>query len=203
MFNIKNVFKKSNRQFPERELNDSHQRSFTLIELLVVIAIISLLATIVLVAMEGVREKARDARRLHDMRQIVLALQLYYGRYGRYPGPTFNYGESEGGCGGWDTSTVDNDGDGRPFIEPLIDAGLMGFVPGDPIGTGTCGGFTYRYFRYGAGTAGCDPARGAFFVLGVHDMETTGRPHPDSPGWSCPHRDWQKEFDWVIGGFER
>ncbi len=175
---------------------------FTLIELLVVIAIIGLLASIVMVALGPARARARDARRLHDMRQIVLALQLYHATYNRYPGPTSAYGECEAGCGCWDTSTVDNNINGIPFIDPLVHKGLMGTVPGDPIGTGTCGGFTYRYFRYEAGTAGCDPARGAFFVLGVSDMETTGMPHPASPGWSCPHRNWQNEFDWVIGGFE-
>jgi len=30
-------------------------------------------------------------------------------------------------------------------------------------------------------------------------METSGRPHSDSPGWSCSGRDWQTEFDWVTG----
>jgi len=79
----------------------------------------------------------------------------------------------------------------------------MKSVPKDPIGTGTCGGYTYRYYRYSAGSSGCDPARGAFFVLGVVDMETSGNPYPGSPGWKCPNRNWQNEFDWVIGGFER
>jgi prepilin-type N-terminal cleavage/methylation domain-containing protein len=181
----------------------SKSKSFTLIELLVVIALIGLLSSIVLMSLKGVREKARDARRLQDMKQILLALQLYYDRYERYPGPTSGYGESESACGGWDTSTVDNDGDGKPFIEPLIDEGLMGPIPGDPIGTGTCGGYTYRYYRYSAGSYGCDSGRGNYFVLGVNDMETSGRPHPQSPGWSCLNRNWQGEFDWVIGGFEK
>lgn len=184
-------------------MHSKYNKGFTLIELLVVIAIIGLLSSIVLVSLQGARAKARDARRLHDMRQIVTALELYYAEHGKYPGPTRDYGECEGGCGCWDTSTVDNDGDGKPFIEPLVDEGLMGIVPGDPIGTGTCGGFTYRYYRYSAGGYGCDSNRGAFYVLGVIDMETSGRPHPYSRGWRCPDRDWQKEFDWVTGGFEK
>lgn len=180
----------------------SDKKGFTLIELLVVIAIIGVLSGMVLVSMSGARAKARDSRRLTDMRQIVLALQMYHVMYERYPGSTSSYGESEGACGGWDTSTVDNDSDGKSFIEPLVDEEIMGKVPGDPVGTGTCGGYTYRYYRYGAGSSGCDAARGAFFVLGVVDMETSGRPHPASPGWSCPSRNWQNEFDWVIGAFE-
>lgn len=178
------------------------EKSFTLIELLVVIAIIGLISSLVLVSLRGARERARDARRLQEIKQIELALELYYDKYEKYPGPTSGYGECEGPCGCWDTSTVDNDGDGKPFIEPLEDEGLMG-VPGDPIGTGTCGGYTYRYYRYGAGGYGCPDNRGAYYVLGINDLETSGRPYPDSPGWRCPNRNWQNEFDWVTGRFEQ
>jgi prepilin-type N-terminal cleavage/methylation domain-containing protein len=54
-------------------------RGFTLIELLVVIAIIGVLASIVLVAMTGVRAQARDTVRKADMRQLITAQELYYG----------------------------------------------------------------------------------------------------------------------------
>ena len=62
-----------------------NRKGFTLIELLVVIAIIGILATIVLVSLNTARQKARDARRISDLRQVQLALQMYYDTATAYP----------------------------------------------------------------------------------------------------------------------
>jgi len=61
------------------------QKGFTLIELLVVIAIIGLLMTIIMVSLGGAKSKSRDARRIADVKNIQLALSLYYNDYGTYP----------------------------------------------------------------------------------------------------------------------
>lgn len=58
---------------------------FTLIELLVVMAIIGILSAVVLTSLNGARAKGRDARRISDIKQIQLALELYYDSTGGYP----------------------------------------------------------------------------------------------------------------------
>ncbi|MFA6909287.1 MAG: type II secretion system protein [Patescibacteria group bacterium] len=64
------------------------KKGFTLIELLVVIAIIGILSTIGLVALQGAREKARDADRKSSVAQIRTGLALYYDDYQGYPANT-------------------------------------------------------------------------------------------------------------------
>jgi prepilin-type N-terminal cleavage/methylation domain-containing protein len=62
-----------------------NNRGFTLVELLVVIAIIGILAAVVLVSLSSARIKARDSRRVADLRQIALALENYYDDNQQYP----------------------------------------------------------------------------------------------------------------------
>ncbi len=64
-----------------------NKKGFTLVELLVVIAIIGLLSTIAFISLNRARGKARDAKRISDVRQIQSALELYYNDQGtpQYP----------------------------------------------------------------------------------------------------------------------
>jgi len=61
------------------------KKSFTLIELLVVVAIISILASALMVGLGGARKKARDARRISDLRTVQSSLEVYYAQNGIYP----------------------------------------------------------------------------------------------------------------------
>ncbi|TAN33015.1 prepilin-type N-terminal cleavage/methylation domain-containing protein [Patescibacteria group bacterium] len=62
-----------------------NKKGFTLIELLVVVAIIGLLSTLAVVALGNARTKARDSKRLSDLKQIQTALELYYTDNSGYP----------------------------------------------------------------------------------------------------------------------
>ena len=169
-----------------------NRKGFTLIELLVVISIIGVLSTIAMTSLNAARAKARDARRLSNVEQIRLALEMYKSDHGIYPGPVSSNGD-------WEISYED----GADFIDALKDEGYFTTaVPVDPVNSG---GKYYYYFRYGAGGGGCPIENGDFYVLGISDMEGGNRPYPGSPGWSCNTviRDWQDEFDWVAGGFTK
>ncbi|MFA6995612.1 MAG: prepilin-type N-terminal cleavage/methylation domain-containing protein [Patescibacteria group bacterium] len=62
-----------------------NKSGFTLIELLVVIAIIGLLSTISILALNSARARARDAKRVADVKQIQTALEMYYNDVSTYP----------------------------------------------------------------------------------------------------------------------
>ncbi|MFH2013716.1 MAG: prepilin-type N-terminal cleavage/methylation domain-containing protein [Patescibacteria group bacterium] len=106
------------------------RKGFTLIELLVVIAIIGILATIVLVSMNTARVKARDIKRVADLKQVSLALEIYHDSNFQYPGVT--------GCSqaNWDT-----------MAGLLESANLMTTVPDDLINSGD------NVYMYGANSA--------------------------------------------------
>ena len=61
------------------------KKGFTLIELLVVIAIIGLLATLSIIALNSAQAKARDVKRLSDVREIRTALEMYFASENEYP----------------------------------------------------------------------------------------------------------------------
>jgi len=100
-----------------------NKKGFTLIELLVVIAIIGLLSTLAVVALGNAREKARDARRLSDLKQLQTALELYYTDQTAYPsGSSVTLGDANHAC--LNASGFGSAGCANPY---------MGQVPSDPL----------------------------------------------------------------------
>jgi len=171
---------------------------FTLIELMVVISIISLLASIILASMNSARAKARDARRLHDLRQIETALALFYDKFGKYPcgdaestyGDTLHIGVDSSGS----TSFLNgHDGDPSTYCteddqdtgDGYIGLGLTteGFISNlyqynDPLAKVTIG-FNYRYWYFVD-----NPRQKYVLTAGLE----TGTNAMQNDGGSCPKR---------------
>jgi len=147
------------------------QRGFTLIELLVVIAIIGLLSSVVLASLNTARLKARDARRLSDLRQIQIAFELYFDDNNQYP-------PQSGGNNG-------NIGEGAGIDTAL--APYMPVVPMDPLGDGI-DDENHPYYYYYDGNQLCDDGiPGNIAVIFARNMETQSGNGSDfctgSSGW--------------------
>ena len=98
-----------------------NKKGFTLIELLVVIAIIGLLSTLSVVALDSARERARDAIRLADLKQVQTALELYNIDNNGYPTSTVTLGSTSAAC--LNSSGFTTAGCANPY---------MASVPADP-----------------------------------------------------------------------
>ena len=184
---------------------------FTIVELLIVIVVIAVLAAITIVAYNGIQGRANDSRRLEDIKSIAKALELYKVNTGSYP----NVVSTQDGLGnyissGWETST--NCTTATDFLAVLRTSGVASSVPLDPKNGGNATNTTptrsstsyeYFYYKYPAGTSGCDPARGDFYVLGVTRMDTvaSNSNHPSNPGFKCSGRDWVTTGAYVTGAY--
>jgi len=140
--------------------NKTFNKGFTLIELLVVITIIGLLATIILVSLNSAREKARDARRKTDIKQLELALEFNYDKYGAYTQPENMCSDtSYGGLGECGSAGGTGDWDANSDLRDLISDDFISILPKDPINNST---YKYSYEPWNAGQGGYTKAGQAY-----------------------------------------
>ncbi len=159
---------------------DSTRRGFTIVELLIVIVVIAVLATISIVAYNGIQDRSISARRLNDMTTIAKALEMYKAQKGYYPTVMPN------SSGGWERSAVNP----QSFLQALKTEGILTTVPVDPINDAPQGAMgpeatftSYTYYLYNAGQFGCDVSLGPVYVLKI---EAPGKPAiAGSPGLKC------------------
>lgn len=172
-----------------------------MIEILVVISIIGFLAVSGNYFFSITRMKARDSYRVASIKQIQNAIDYYYDEYNTWPD------SNDDDCfDTWDYGyCLQDKSDG--FIQELESSGYFGKTPGDPYyyGGALGNGNPIMYKVYDAGSEGCDPASGRFYVLAIADLETDVNPPEvfSGSGFACGDRDWQDGFDYVVGKFEK
>ena len=158
---------------------------FTLIELLIVIIIIGILATISVVSYNGLKGRSEDARRISDMQSIEEGLAQYKMKNGKYPDAMPTAGTTGADQSwGWELSTSGT------FLSALVVDKDLDRVPLDPINDST---YHYRYFKYPAGSYGCDATLGDFYVIEIAKTTTV----VTNPGFKCSGRDWSTETSYV------
>ncbi|MDD4901361.1 MAG: type II secretion system protein [Patescibacteria group bacterium] len=132
----------------------SKNLGFTLVELLVVIAITGFLVTTAVVTLSNARIKARDARRISDIRQLQKALEMYYDQNNAYPIstscgavlPTVNWCNSSQTLsnGHW----IKNNGSGPADLNAFLSQDPLDPRPVSPIVFPPSNGGNYFYFDH-------------------------------------------------------
>ena len=99
-----------------------------------------MLSALLMANIAGFRERARDARRKSDLREIKEALRIYHNDYDTYP--TNDSGGSVVGCGDGDTATA------CIWTGEFLRKGVtyMKILPADPLSQG--GGPLYYTYAF-------------------------------------------------------
>ena len=166
---------------PNRPPN--HKSGFTLIELVVVLLIVGILIGIVAPRVQGQSSRARDTRRVQDLRVWVDAIEQYKLDTGDYP----NHGTL---IGGWDRTS-----DGE-FIPELLDQGYVRSALTDPL-EDSSHYFVYR--RFAPGTYGCVGPEN-YYVIAILNFETDSARDDFQTNFRCTGYDFAAAYDYATGG---
>ena len=124
-------------------IRDTNKKGFTLIELMVVVSIIALLTSVVLSALNLARAKARDTKRVADLKELQKALELYYDSFSGYTAGARSCASDDsfsGDCGGAGSATdwhVSSD------LRALVTNKFIPELPRDPLNT-NCNYYRFR-----------------------------------------------------------
>lgn len=146
-------------------------RGFTLIELLVVIAIIGLLSSVLVASINNSRVKARDAKRIADLKAMQTALYVYFDENGKMP-------DNPNPCCG----AIEGSAEYNTVMQTLVNGGYLQSIPKSPKGSPSTG--WYAYYNYGG------PQIGALLVTTLEGgaNSTTGI-SPSCRPW-LPAQNW-------------
>ena len=123
----------------------STRKGFTLIELLVVIAIIGILSSVVLASLSTARQKSRDAKRISDVGQVQLALELFFDAKQSYPSTTAAICGAAGNAACTPTTGTAANGIDNAIVG-LADVGQK-FLPKTPLPAGGANNAVSYYYR--------------------------------------------------------
>ena len=122
--------------------HSSKNNGFTIVELLIVIVVIGILAAIVIVAFNGVQDRARWTKLQGDLSAVNKAIQMSYAENGSYPTPA-------AAVGTWRWTYSCSVGTGDAFISGITS--VASNLPQAPCNGGTSNDDTWIY-----GTDGTD-----------------------------------------------
>jgi len=152
------------------ETNCKRKSGFTLIELLVVISIIGFLSTLAVVSLNDARKKARDSKRIADIKQLQTALDLYYDTNKSYiiSGSCDSTSPNSGWCNSIQSLSSDHwIRNGSTNLTLFLNKDPLDPKPATSPNWAPSGGGTYFYYANGYGGSG------QWYMI-VYGLENTG-----------------------------
>lgn len=133
--------------------------AFTFIEVLVIISIITLMATFSIFTYKNTQKTSRDIKRKTDIKQLSVALGIYYNRFGKFPDEDAagDCDSSKGVMSGPCPAPTSSDWGSSSDLQDLVSEKILTKLPYDPLNSGK-----YFYiFELDKATEGTPPCPGS------------------------------------------